>query len=139
MLIAQVTASLRGHPCQFSMNEKSPLQSVRTCQQVFSAALLGHVEANYKDDAKKNELCKPVPHPNTDIDFLRNNLADAINQENWAKEPRLKGWLQTSRLNFESHVAFLSPMIKILATLSRLPVLRLFNKANKAQQKALRT
>ena len=60
---------------------KITLQSVRTCQQVFSAALLGYVEANYKDDAKKNELCKPVPHPNTDIDFLRNNLADAINQD----------------------------------------------------------
>jgi hypothetical protein len=117
-------------------DQKITLQSVRTCQQVFSAGLLGYVEANYKDDAKKNELCKPVPHPNTDIDFLRNNVADAINQENWAKEPGLKNWLQTSRLNFESHVINASPMIKILSTLSRLPLLRRFNKADKAQQKA---
>ena len=77
-----------------------------------------------------------MPHPNTDIDFLRNNLADAINQEGWIKEPRLKNWLQTSRLNFESHVLNASPTTKILSTLSKLPLLRLFNKADKAQQKA---
>ena len=77
-----------------------------------------------------------VIHPNTDIDFLRNNLADAVNQENWAKEPGLKNWLQTSRLNFESHVINASPMIKILSTLSRLPLLRRFNTADKAQQRA---
>ena len=123
-------------PVPIFNERKITLQSVRTCQQVFSAALLGYVEANYKDDAKKNELCKPVPHPNTDIDFLRNNVADAINQENWAKEPGLKNWHQTSRLNFESHVINASPLIKILSTLSRLPLLRRFNTADKAQQKA---
>ena len=123
-------------PVPIFNDRKITLQSVRTCQQVFSAGLLGYVEANYKDDAKKNELCKPVPHPNTDMDFLRNNLADAINQESWIKEPGLKNWLQTSRLNFESHVLNASPTIKILSALSRLPFLRLFNKADKVQKKA---
>ena len=115
---------------------KITLQSVRTCQQVFSAGLLGYVEATFEDDAKKNELCKPVPHPNTDIDFLRNNLADVINRENWIKERKLKNWLQTSRLNFESHILNASLKIKILSALSRLPVLRRLNKADDAQQKA---
>ena len=117
-------------------DRKITLQSVRTCQQVFSAGLLGYVEATFKDDAKKNELCKPVPHPNTDIDFLRNNLADVINRENWIKEPKLKNWLQTSRLNFESHILNASLKIKILSALSRLPILRKLNKADDAQQKA---
>ena len=66
-------------PTPIFQNRQITLQSVRTCQQVFSAALLGYVEANYQDDEKKNELCKPVPHPNTDIDFLRNTLADSEN------------------------------------------------------------
>ena len=48
----------------------------------------------------------------------------------------IKNWLQKSRLNFESHILNASPMIKILATLSRLPLLRRFNTADKAQQKA---
>ena len=67
---------------------------------------------------------------------VSDNLADTINQEGWMKEPGLKNWLQTSRLNFESHVLNASPTIKILSALSRLPFLRLFNKAEKAQQKA---
>ena len=103
---------------------------------MFSAGLLGYVEANYQDDEKKNELCTPVPHPNTDIDFLKNNLADAVNSEKWTKDPGLKKWLQNSRLNFESHILNASPMIKILSFLSKTPFLRLSNKADEAQQKA---
>ena len=37
--------------------DRITLQSVRTCQQVFSAAFIGHVEAAYDDEAHKNELC----------------------------------------------------------------------------------
>ena len=103
---------------------------------MFSAGLLGYVEANYQGDEKKNELCTPVPHPNTDIDFLKNNLADAENSEKWTKDTALKKWLQNSRLNFESHILNASPMIKILSFLSKIPFLRLSNKADEAQQKA---
>ena len=38
------------------------LQTVRTCQQVFSAAFIAHVEAAYTDDDLKNELCHVIPH-----------------------------------------------------------------------------
>ena len=126
----------RRPPTPIFKGQKITLQSVRTCQQVFSAGLLGYVEANYQDDEKKNELCTPVPHPNTDIDFLKNNLADAVNSEKWTKDPGLKKWLQNSRLNFESHILNASPMIKILSVLSKIPFLRLSNKADEAQQKA---
>jgi hypothetical protein len=123
-------------PTPIFENRKITLQSVRTCQQVFSAALLGYVEATYQEDEKKNELCKPVPHPNTDIDFLRNTLADSVNHESWAKEPNLSKWLQTSRLNAESHVLKASPMLKTLSLLGKIPFLKLSNRVAEAQTKA---
>ena len=67
---------------------------------------------------------------------VKNNVADAVNIEQWAKEPRLKNWLQKSRLNFESHILNASPMIKMLSVLSNIPFLRLSKKADEAQQKA---
>ena len=117
-------------------NKKITLQSVRTCQQVFSAALIGHVEASYQNDDEKNDLCKVVAHPNTDIDFLRNNLADSINQDRWAQEPELQRWLQNCRLDFTSHVLNSNPSIKILAFLSKFPFLPIPNRINAVQQKA---
>ena len=75
------------------------LQSVRTCQQVFSAAFIGHVEATYDDESEKNRLCTPVPHPDTDIDFLRVTLASGINGANWAQDTDLQEWLVAARLD----------------------------------------
>lgn len=65
------------------------LQSVRTCQQVFSAAFIGHAEASYEDEQQKNELCAVVPHPNSDIDWLRNRFADNVNTFRWNQDPKL--------------------------------------------------
>jgi hypothetical protein len=117
-------------------DKKITLQSVRTCQQVFSAAFIGHVEASYQKDEEKNDLCKVVPHPNTDIDFLRNNLADSINRDRWAKEPKLQRWLQNCRLDFTSHVLNSNPSIKILAFLSKLPFLPIPNRLTAVQEQA---
>jgi hypothetical protein len=75
------------------------LQAVRVCQQVFSAALIGHVECSYSDEATKNELSTPVPHPNTDLDFLRTTLGNAANQARWSQDRELLGWLHRSRLD----------------------------------------
>ena len=82
----------------FSSNSIT-LQSVRTCQQVFSAAFIGHVEAAYSDEATKNELCTPVPHPDSDVDFLRTALANNLNAARWAADPELQAWLQQARLD----------------------------------------
>jgi hypothetical protein len=79
--------------------ERITLQSVRTCQQVFSAAFIAHVEASDGDEAEKNELCSVVPHPNTDIDFLRTTLANALNTIRWAQDPALAAWIAGSRLD----------------------------------------
>jgi hypothetical protein len=75
------------------------LQSVRTCQQVFSAAFIGHVEAGYNDAAIKNDLCRPVPHPDTDRDFLRTTLANLSNGARWAEDDDLQAWLCNARLD----------------------------------------
>jgi NAD(P)-binding Rossmann-like domain len=75
------------------------LQSVRGCQQVFSAALVAHVEAAYPDDEVKNELCDPLPHPDTDLDWLRITRAYYRNQLRWLDDPDLTAWLSAARLD----------------------------------------
>lgn len=78
--------------------ERITLQAVRGCQQVFSAAFIAHVEANYEEPVK-NELCAPIPHPDTDTDWLSMTLAEQRNELRWIAEPELMDWLGTSRLN----------------------------------------
>ncbi len=81
------------------------LQSLRTCQQVFSGAFTAHIEAVYgDDDAAKNRLCVPVPHPDTDADFLRTTLGNFLNQLQWMQDEKLMDWLRCSRLD-----GFISP------------------------------
>ncbi len=80
------------------------LQSVRGCQQIFSAALIAHVEATYPDDAARNELCPPLPHPDTDLDWLRVARADYGNQLRWLDDADLTGWLATARLDLFGHL-----------------------------------
>jgi hypothetical protein len=75
------------------------LQSVRGCQQVFSAGLIAHVEGSYDDDLVRNSLCLPVPHPNTDLHWLDMTLAEQRNEVAWIQRPELMDWLATSRLN----------------------------------------
>ncbi len=75
------------------------LQSVRTCQQVFSAAFLGHVEAAYNTDEEKNALCTVVPHPDDDADFMRSALGNMTNQLAWSQDPGIVAWLAKARLD----------------------------------------
>ena len=78
------------------------LQSLRMCQQVFSAAFIGHIEATYDGEALKNELCTPVPHPDTPLDYLRTTLGNLLNGGRWAQDSRLQEWLKNARLDFLS-------------------------------------
>jgi hypothetical protein len=80
------------------------LQTVRGCQQVFSAAFIGHVEAAYEDDAIRNELCAPVPHPDADVDWLRMTLAYNANLLRWLDDRALMTWLDGSRLDLLGHL-----------------------------------
>ena len=75
------------------------LQAVRTCQQVFSAAFIAHIEATVNDDERRNALCTPVPHPDTDVDFLRTTLVNTTNLIQWMQDAELAAWLRRSRLD----------------------------------------
>ena len=79
--------------------EKITLQSVRTCQQVFSAAFIAHIELVAQDNDRKNQLCTPVPHPDSDIDYLSSLLADIINGALWVEDEALTAWLKAARLD----------------------------------------
>ncbi|BBX15385.1 hypothetical protein CRI77_25660 [Mycolicibacterium duvalii] len=79
--------------------DRMVLQSVRGCQQVFSAAFIAHVEATYGDDEVRNDLCVPIPHPDAPIDWLRILLSDNRAQLRWLEEPALMDWLSSARLN----------------------------------------
>ena len=75
------------------------LQALRTCQQVFSAAFIGHVEAAYDSETAKNTLTTSVPHPDSEIDFLRTSVVNLKNTMRWAEDPELQAWLQDARLD----------------------------------------
>ena len=75
------------------------MQSVRTCQQVFSAALIGHVEAAYADEDHKNTLCTVIPHPDSDLDWLRTTLVNTETMTRWGADRDMARWLRHSRLD----------------------------------------
>jgi hypothetical protein len=99
--------------------DRITLQSVRGCQQIFSAALVAHVETAYQDDTVKNQLCMPLPHPDTDLDWLRVALADYGNQLRWLEDPDLTAWLAAARLDLFGHL-----MGHLLAPASAKPQVR---------------
>jgi hypothetical protein len=84
--------------------DKITLQSIRGCQQVFSSGMIAHVEAAYHDDTTRNELCQPVPHPNTDLDWLTTSLAEHRNQIRWFEDGDLMEWRGTARLDLMRHM-----------------------------------
>ncbi|MDG1905869.1 MAG: hypothetical protein P8I38_09610 [Arenicella sp.] len=75
------------------------VQTVRTIQPVFSASFIAHVEANYDDQDKKNDLCTVVPLPNDDVDWLLSNAGQMQNQFKWSQEAGLREWLISNRLD----------------------------------------
>ena len=84
--------------------ENIRVQSVRTCQQVFSAALIAHIETLPLEDADKNALCRPIPHPSSDHDFVRTLAASSRNEQRWLENDAVRQWLATSRLNWFGHL-----------------------------------
>ncbi|TKJ18391.1 NAD(P)/FAD-dependent oxidoreductase [Blastococcus sp. CCUG 61487] len=73
------------------------LQAVIPCQQVFSAGLAAYVEANYEDDALRNELCAPCPHPSTHVDLPKYVLDVGTRMRRWSQDPALREWISRAR------------------------------------------
>jgi hypothetical protein len=73
------------------------------CQQVYSAGFIGNVECNVDaDEARKNELCHPVPLPYLEIDYLRCALQNSKNMSVWLSEPAVVKWINESRTDLFS-------------------------------------
>ena len=81
------------------------LQTVRTCQQAFSAAFVAHVETLEDDDESKNAICRVVPHPDSELDWLSVTLGNLINSIAWMREDRIRKWLENSRLDATTRTA----------------------------------
>ena len=84
--------------------DRITLQIVRTCQPVFSAAVIAHAETAYGDEKTKNAFCGPVPRPDVPADWLRMTIAFNRNQLQWFSDPDMMAWLDSARLNVLSHV-----------------------------------
>lgn len=80
------------------------LQSVRTCQPAFSAAVTARVEAMDVDDDVKNDYLHPVHHPTVPLDWVTMTLEFNHNQLRWFDDPDLMHWLNRARLNAVSHM-----------------------------------
>ncbi|HKV18195.1 MAG TPA: NAD(P)/FAD-dependent oxidoreductase [Mycobacterium sp.] len=100
----------RGEVTAVFDGDRITLQTVRTCQPVFSAALIAHVETAYAEDDAKNALCLPIPNPEVPLDWLRMMRTYNENQIRWFDEPDMMAWLDSARLNVLSHAtAAVSP------------------------------
>jgi len=75
------------------------LLMVRTCQPVFSAALIAYVESHVADEADRNAMCRVVPSPEIPTDWIRMWEASLHNRYLWGKHEGLAGWLAQSRLD----------------------------------------
>ncbi|EAT90163.2 hypothetical protein SNOG_01951 [Parastagonospora nodorum SN15] len=89
----------RLNPVPIFDGKRITLQPVRYCQQVFSAAFIGHVEATYDNDEVKDSLCTVVPHPDETQDFLGMALETYTNAAKWYAEPKTGAWLSHARLD----------------------------------------
>lgn len=77
-------------------------QMVRFGQVCLSAALVAYVEATRSDDAEKNELCAPIPGPDTTQDWLRTTAANLRADYRWTQAPDVAAWLDGARLNLSA-------------------------------------
>jgi hypothetical protein len=75
------------------------LQAVRTCQPIFSAALIAYLEAAIADDATKNAMSSVVPLPEVPRDWLRMMAISMSNQYLWSRHEEVRRWLVASRLD----------------------------------------
>ncbi len=81
-------------------------QIARTCQPAFSAAMIGRIETLDLSDEDKNELCRPLPLPDTPHDYLSIALGNMMNQYVWMRTPEIRDWMTQSRLDgFSGRIA----------------------------------
>jgi hypothetical protein len=75
------------------------LQMIRIPQPAFSAALTAFLEANFDDDATKNQLGMPVPLPDGIEQYPQASLINLMNQGAWSRTPAVRDWILNCRLD----------------------------------------
>jgi hypothetical protein len=89
----------RRPPVPIFQPDRIVCQLVRAPQPAFSAALVAYVEARYEDDETRNALLATVPFPDRPEDYARTVLANLRNEAAWGKDPSLRSWIRSSRLD----------------------------------------
>jgi hypothetical protein len=100
-LYVDCTASAveRRPPVPVFSGNKITFQMVRTFQPTFSAAFVAHVEANYDDEAEKNQFCGVIPMASEPVHWLTMLEVNLANQYKWSKNKDLRTWVAQSRLD----------------------------------------
>ena len=75
------------------------VQLLRAPLAVQSAAITAFVEVHGGDDARKNQLCTPVPFPRDLAGFARATQVSMMNQFQWSQDKALRQWMRESRLD----------------------------------------
>jgi hypothetical protein len=96
--------------------DRITLQWIRTCQPTFSAAFIGHVEAAFDDDVLKNELCAPIEPPEVPLDYVRMFQRELATRSRWDRQPEIRQWSETCRLDPFSSVAKTQIGVNVEAT-----------------------
>jgi hypothetical protein len=91
------------------------LQPVFLCQPAFSAAAIAKVETLRVDDARKNVLCTPVPHPEKPIDYLRALGQTIANTIQWGEDSAW--WFVRCRLSFVRYFSFIALLTHVFRML----------------------
>jgi len=87
--------------------KKLVLQPISLCQQVMSASAIAALELMPGDDAKKNRILEPIPHPTQPRDMFRGILVNGENDERMAGEGPGLRWYLRSRLTMQYHLGYL--------------------------------
>lgn len=75
------------------------VQLLRAPLVVLSAALTAYVEVHGEDDARKNQLCTPVPFPRDLAGYATATHASMTNQFQWSQDKALRQWMRSTRLD----------------------------------------
>lgn len=75
------------------------IQLLRAPLTVLSAAVTAYVEVHGADDARRNQLCVPVPFPRDLAGFARATMVSMMNQFQWSQDKALRQWMRNCRLD----------------------------------------
>ncbi len=95
---------VRHPPTPVFAADRITLQPFFVCQQVMSAAAAAAVFTHIDDDAARNRLTVPVPHPDTPADYVGAVSQTLDNLVRWMDVPWLGWWAATRRLSASSHM-----------------------------------